>query len=60
MILLVVLAIRIILDFPADDQAAVHKEHHGSIFASRDLLDHWLKSLRGDVLVLIDIIHTVG
>lgn len=60
MVLLIVLAVRLILNFPADDQAAVDKEHHGSILASGDLPDHWLKTLSVDVLVLINIAHTVG
>ena len=60
MILLIVLVVRLILDFPANDQAAVDKEHHGSILASGDLPDHWLEPLSVDVLVLIHITHTVG
>lgn len=60
MVLLIVLVVRLIFDFPADDQAAVDKEHHGSILASGDLPDHWLKSFGVDILVLIDITHTVG
>ena len=59
MILLIVFSVRLILDFPADHQTAVHKEHHGGIFASGDLLDHWLKSLSFDAFVLIGISHTV-
>lgn len=60
MILLIVFAVRLILYFSTDHQAAVHKEHHGRILASGDLLYHWLKSLSVYVLVLIGISHTVG
>jgi hypothetical protein len=59
MILLIVFAIRLILDFPADHQAPIYKEHHGRILASGYLFDHWLKSLSFDAFVLIGISHTV-